>query len=87
MCFGYRPSEIVQAWLPASLSVNLIQLSLTTCEYISTDVTAVSNPQFRAGRREIVRASNLLLWVPGRSVRERGRPETHARGGAASRST
>ena len=27
-----------------------------------------------------MRASNLLLWVPGRSVRKRGRPETHARG-------
>ena len=58
---GLQLSEIVQAWLPTSLSVNPNTASLTTCEYISTDVTAASSPQFRGECREIVRASNLLL--------------------------
>jgi len=57
---GLQLSEIVQAWLPTSLSVNPNTASLTTCEYISTNVTAASSPQFRRECREKVRASNLL---------------------------
>ncbi len=58
MCFGYSSlCEIVQDRLPASLSVIPNTASLTTCEYISTDVTTPCSPLFGATEYKIVRAS------------------------------
>ena len=53
MCFGYRPSEIVQDWLPASLSVIPNTAFLRRVSIPLADVTAWYSPRFRAGRDEM----------------------------------
>ena len=64
MCFGYRPSEIVQDWLPASLSVIPNTAFLRRVSIPLADVTAWYSPRFRAGRDEMSACVKSIVMGP-----------------------